>query len=118
MLKQKKEAYGLGRLRLKTEELSKLNDFVSKRCVLGAVENTPKLRGKSLQPSWQIENPVGKSLEIYESDEECKFLGITEPEFVKYLRTRQMQKWNDWKRQVLINNLPQSVLRAYNIREK
>ena len=65
-MKRKKEAYGLGRPRLKTEELSKLNEFVRKRCVLGAVENTQKLTGKSLLPSWQLQNPFGKSLEIYE----------------------------------------------------
>ena len=94
-MERKKEAYGLGKLREKTAELSKLNDGVRKRCVLGEVKNTENAGDAA--PSWKLTNPFSKSLQIDESDEECKFLGIIERFFVSHLRHKQMERWKDWR---------------------
>ena len=95
-MERKKEAYGLGKLRQQTAELSKLNDGVRKRCVIGEVKNT-KNAGGAAASSWKLTNPFSKSLQIDESDEECKFLGIIERYFVRHLRNKQMERWKDWR---------------------
>lgn len=88
----KKSIYGLDKLKAKTEELSRLNFQLKERCVIKKIENTRDL--DKLYKPWSKDVTAFK---INETDEDCKFFGISENNFVDYLRTAQLQRWRKWR---------------------
>ena len=88
----KKSIYGLDKLKVKTEELSRLNFQLKERCVIKNVENVRNLD--------KVYKPFSEDVmvnTINETGEDCKFFGIAETYFVEYLRTAQLQRWRKWR---------------------